>query len=91
VKINFAHIRHPSTSGGFINFAVFGANARNGSSGNPAVLADLTRRAQASGLRIDQSALAYMQNGQMKLFGDQQLVKFLSGNGVPNWTHSIDV
>lgn len=90
MKINMAHIQHPSTSGGQINFAVFDAHSTSGSSGNPGVLANLAMKAKASGLKIDQSALAYMQGGQLRFFGDKHLVDFLSKNGLPAWTHSID-
>ncbi|MFA1731671.1 hypothetical protein [Xanthomonas campestris] len=90
MKINFAHIRHPSTSGGSIDFVVFEAKSTSGPAGNPAVLAKLTMKARASGLKVDQSALAFNQNGRLQFFGDKNLVDFLSKNGLPNWTHSID-
>lgn len=91
MKINFAHVRHPSTSGGDINFAVFEARSQNGSAGNDAALASLTMKARAQGLRIDQSALAYSQNGRIQFYGDRNLVDFLSRSGLPRWTHTIDV
>lgn len=90
MKINFAHVRHPSTSGGYINFAVFEARSRSGTSGNSSVLSNLTRQARAQGLRIDQSALAYSENGRIRYFGDSNLVNFLSRSGLPHWTHTID-
>lgn len=90
MKINLAHIRHPAAAGGYIDFAVFDAHATSGSSGNPMVLAQLTQQARASGLKVDQSALAFMQGGQLHFYGDKHLVNFLSQNGLPAWTHSID-
>ena len=91
MKINLAHLRERSTSGGWINFAVFDAKSSSGDSGNATLLAQLTARARASGLKVDQSALAYSQNGQIRFYGTKTLVDYLSKSGVPGWTHTIDV
>lgn len=91
MKISFAHLRERSTSGGWINFAVFGAKSTSGSdSDNAEVLAELTTKARMSGLKIDQSALAYTHCGRVRFYGSRNLVDYLSGYGVPNWTHTID-
>ncbi|MCO5103591.1 MAG: hypothetical protein M9919_06235 [Burkholderiaceae bacterium] len=56
MRINYAHLRERSTSGGWIDFAVFEAHAANGTdSGNAQVLARLTAKARAAGQKIDQS------------------------------------
>lgn len=91
MKINLAHLRHSSTSAGDINFAVFEARSTVGTRGLADVLSTLTSKARMSGLRVDQSALAYIENGRVKFFGDRSLVAFLSRNWIPQWTHSIDV
>lgn len=92
MKVNLAHLREPSRSGGWINFAVFDARSASGSqSDNARILAQLTSRARASNLRIDQSALAYVSGGRVEFYGSPPLVEFLSKNGVPGWTHTIDV
>jgi hypothetical protein len=91
LKINFAHVRHPGVSGRDINFVVFDASSRTGSSGNADVLAALTMKARGNGLKVDQSALAFVQHGQLRFFGDRHLVDFLSKNGLPRWTHMMDV
>jgi len=91
MRINFAHIRHPSTSGGSIDFAVFDAKANsNTTEAKQAVLFQLTQAARGAGHKIDQSAIAYSQGGQIQFFGDKNLVDFLSKNGLPQWTHWID-
>lgn len=91
MQINMAHISERSTSGGSIDFAVFDAKSNSGSdSDNSVLLSQLTSKAQASGLKIDQSALAFKQNGQIKFYGSKNLVDYLSKNGVPHWTHKID-
>jgi hypothetical protein len=91
MKISFAHLRERSTSGGWINFAVFGAKSTSGSdSDNAEVLAELTTKARMAGLKIDQSALAYDYCGRVMFYGSRNLVDYLSSYGVPNWTHSID-
>ncbi len=92
MKINFAHIRERSTTGGHIDFAVFDAKSTSGGdSGNANLLAQLTSSARASGLKIDQSALAYKQGNQIKFYGDKNLIDYLSNNGVPQWTNTVDV
>lgn len=90
MKFNFAHIRQPSTSGGQIDFAVFEARSTSGSdSANSQVLADLTFKARQGGLKIDQSALAFNEQGRLKFFGTKNLVDYLSKSGLPQWTHSV--
>lgn len=92
MRINFAHLRERSTSGGDINFIVFEANATNGSdSGRSQVLQDLTMRARRQGLRVDQSALAYTENGRIRFYGSRNLVDYLSRRALPHWTHSMDI
>ncbi|PKN62610.1 MAG: hypothetical protein CVU57_23465 [Deltaproteobacteria bacterium HGW-Deltaproteobacteria-15] len=92
MKINLAHLRERSTSGGYIDFAVFDAKSQAGTdSANGELLWQLTAAARKSGLKIDQSALAYSQNGRIRFYGDKDLVDYLSRRGVPRWTHTIDV
>ena len=91
MQINFAHIRERSTSGGWIDFAVFEARSTsNTDSANAGVLANLTTKARRSGLKIDQSALAFTEGGRLKFYGSRNLVEYLSRIGLPGWTHSID-
>lgn len=92
MRCNFAHIRHPSTTGIPIDFAVFDAKSNSGfADDNSELLFDLTMRARGLGLKIDQSALAYRENGQIRFWGDKNLVQFLSRSGLPRWTHCLDV
>lgn len=91
MRIKFAHLRDRSTSGGWVNFAIFGANSNNGTdSGRAEVLRGLTIKARANGLQVDKSALAYTQNGRTMYYGTPDLVDYLSVNGVPQWTHSLE-
>jgi len=91
MRINFAHLRESSTNGGYIDFAVFEANATNGmDSGRAEVLRDLTVKARLQGLKVDQSALAYAEYGQIRFYGSRNLVEYLSARGVPQWTHSME-
>lgn len=92
MRVNLAHIRERSTSGGYIDFAVFDAKATSGGdAGNATLLAQLTARARASDLKVDQSALAYSYNGSIRFYGTKNLVDYLVNNGLPRWTHEIDV
>jgi len=91
MRINYAHLRERSTSGGWIDFAVFEARSANGTdSANAQVLARLTAKARAAGQKIDQSALAFQEHGRIKFYGDRKLVEYLSKMGVPSWTHTIN-
>jgi hypothetical protein len=91
MRINYAHLRERSTSGGSIDFAVFEARSTSGTdSANSEVLARLTAKARAAGQKIDQSALAFQEAGRIKFFGDRKLVEYLTKAGVPRWTHTIN-
>lgn len=90
MQINFAHLRERATNGGDINFVVFEARANsNTDAARAAALSDLTSRALNLGLRVDQSALAFTENGHIKFFGSKGLVNHLSHVGVPRWTHTL--
>lgn len=92
MRINFAHLRDRSTSGGEISFAVFEADANNRTNqGRSILLQQLTNAARQLNLRVDKSALAFAENGQIKFFGSDDLVKYLANYGVPRWTHYLDV
>lgn len=85
MQINFAHLRARASNGGDINFAVFEARANSNTDvARSSVLADLTERARNSGLRVDQSALAFNENGRIKCFGSKHLVDYLSHRCVPS-------
>lgn len=90
MQINFAHLRELSTSGGGVNFAVFDAHATSSSdSAKAQVLAQLTTKARMAGYRVDQSALAFNENGRLKFYGSKNLVDYLSRSWCPHWTHTI--
>lgn len=89
MKINMAHLRERSTSGGWINFAVFDAKSTNGD--NDGLLIQLTQAARANGLQVDQSAIAYKSGGKIQFYGDKNLVSYLSKGWIPQWTHTLDV
>lgn len=92
MRVNFAHLRERAQAGGWINFAVFDARSSCGTNaGNSKLLAQLTVRARASSLRVDQAALAFMSAGRLQFFGSPPLVEYLSRNGLPGWTHHIEV
>lgn len=92
MTINFAHLRDRSTNGGYINFAVFEADANNRSNqGRALLLQQLTEAARQQNLRIDKTALAFSENGQIKFYGSTDLVNYLANSGVPRWTHQLDV
>ena len=92
MRISVAHLRERAQAGGWVNFAVFDARSPSGSEAdNARLLAQLTAKARANSLRVDQSALAYSSGRQIRFFGTPSLVDYLSRAGVPRWTHTLDV
>lgn len=92
MKFNFAHLKERSRSGGWISFVVFDARSSTGNDAdNSQLLAQLAGRARAASLRVDQAALAFTSGGRLHFFGSPPLVDFLSKNGLPRWTHSLNV
>jgi len=91
MRVNLAHLRERARSGGWINFAVFDARSSSGTNDdNARLLAQLTAKAKGANLRVDQSALAFMSGSRVQFFGSPPLVEYLSKNGLPGWTHTID-
>ncbi|MEB0091696.1 hypothetical protein RHM65_12505 [Pseudomonas sp. CCI4.2] len=88
MEINVAHIRERSTTGGWIDFAVFDAKSTNGN--DDGLLAQLTQAARLAGLKVDQSALAFDSGGRTRFYGSKHLVDHLARIGLPHWTHKID-
>ena len=92
MRINFAHIRERSTTGGYIDFAVFDANASSGRNEDRAdLLQTLTLGARRLGLKVDISALMYSERGQIKTYGALAVVNYLEKSGIPQWTHYMDI
>jgi hypothetical protein len=92
MRIEFAHLRERSTTGGWIDFAVFNANANSHrDTDRNRLLHQLTVSARRSGLKIDKAALAYEENGDVMFYGAQDIVSYLSDLGVPQWTHYLDI
>lgn len=89
MKINMAHLRERSTSGGWINFVVFDAKSTSGN--NDGLLYQLTQAARAHGLQVDQAALAFQSGGRIQFYGNKNLVSYLAKGWAPYWTHTIDV
>lgn len=83
--INMAHLRVDD-----IDFAVFEADARSRMERDRAhLLARLTEQARANGLRIQKSALAFQENGELRFYGTPDLVAFLVNNPYVKWTHRL--
>ena len=90
-KINLAHVRARAAGGGSIDFAVFEARSPSGSEAdNNALLHRLTLKARGAGLKVDQSALAFVKHGKIMFHGSKYLVDHLAKSGLPRWTHKLD-
>ncbi|THC39086.1 hypothetical protein [Massilia sp. Mn16-1_5] len=67
MQINLAHLRERSTTGAPIDFAVFDARSNSGTqSDNSRLLEQLTMKARGAGVKVDQAALAYSENGRIR-------------------------
>lgn len=87
MQVKLAHLRVKN-----VDFAVFDADARSTSNSDRAdLLQDLTSAARKAGLKVDKSALAFVQADKIQFYGTPDLVKYLANRGVPNWTHTITV
>lgn len=93
MRIEFAHLRAPSTTGRYVDFAVFDAKPNNNTeAGRSALLAQLTLAAvRALDLKIDAAGLVYEEYGQIKTWGHPFVVDFLRKRGVPRSTHYLDM
>lgn len=92
MRIEFAHLRERASNGGWINYAVFNARTASCSqTDNQRLLMQLTEKARAANLRVDQSALMYATGGHLQFFGTRPLVDHLAKTGAPRWTHHLDV
>lgn len=76
MQIKFAHLRERSTSGGWIDFAIF--NAKSTSGNNAELLAELTMQVRDAGYKVDQSALVFKNGSRIQFYGDKNLVNYLS-------------
>jgi hypothetical protein len=86
-QIRVAHLRARG-----IDFAVFAADAPSRLDTDRArLVAELTRKARAAGLKIDKAALAFTEGGRVLYFGTPDLVRYLASNGVARWTHRLNV
>jgi hypothetical protein len=71
--------------------AIFDADATSQTSDARArLLAQLSTRARAAGLRVDKSALAFAEFGRPTFYGAPDLVKYLSTAGYPGRTNTIN-
>jgi hypothetical protein len=87
MNISLAHLRIQS-----VDVIVFNADARERTRlARERLLTDLTAQARRSGLRVQKSALAFQENGQLVFFGTPDLVAYLSGSPFFQWTHTINV
>lgn len=91
MQFKFALISGKSASGQDLQFAVFGARPTDDSEeGKRKLLDQLTTGATRRGLTIDQSALAYDDKGEIRIFASGELLEHLKKNGLPPWTHFLE-
>ena len=87
MSISIAHLR---TQG--IDFVVADADATTRlDSDRDAILQRIWTAARRAGLKVDKVALAFMEGGRARFYGTPDLVRFLASQGVPRWTHTIEI
>jgi hypothetical protein len=87
MKLKVAHLR---TQG--IDFLVADADARTRLENDRNILLSrIVVIARRSGLKVDKGALAFTEGGRTVYFGTPDLVNFLARQGVPRWTHTLEV
>lgn len=93
MRIEFSHLRELSTTGRYVDFAVFDAKPNNNTdAGRAALLSQLTLAAvRALNLKIDAAGLIYEESGQIRSWGHPFVVDFLKKRGVPRPTHYLDM
>lgn len=92
MRIEFAHLRELSTTGRYVDFAVFHAKANSDTdSARSAWLTRLTLAARSMGRKVDVAALVYDEHGEIKTWGHPFVVDYLSKVGVPNPTHWVEI
>jgi hypothetical protein len=78
-QVNVAHVAIQG-----VDCAIFDADSRShANTPRQELLAALTVRARASGLRVEKAALAYAQGGRIEFYGTRDLVRYLARNGLP--------
>ena len=93
MEVQFAHFRQQTATGQFIDFAIFDAKTESGSeSDNLELLNNLTDETiHVHKLKIDQAALVFKENDEMRFYGSTDLVNYISRAGFPKWTHTLEL
>lgn len=90
-EVQLAHFRQQTATGQFIDFAIFDARTESGSeSDNLELLNGLVNKAiELEKLKIDQAALMFKRDGEIRFYGSTDLVNYISKVGFPKWTHTL--
>ena len=93
MDVQFAHFRQQTATGQFIDFAIFDAKTESGAeSDNLELLNNLTLEAiEVKKLKIDQAVLMFKKNGKILFYGSKDLAQYVSKNGFPKWTHTLQL
>ncbi|MGA1742360.1 MAG: hypothetical protein ACO4AC_09410 [Pseudohongiellaceae bacterium] len=93
MKINVGHFRQETSDGDFIDFAVFSAKSESGTEkDNLELLNYLVRETvKQKNLKIDRAALVFDKGEEIRFYGSQDLVKFLSKHGFPKWNVVLEL
>lgn len=90
-EVQLAHFRQQTATGQFVDFAIFDAKTESGSEeDNLELLNGLILKAiELENLKIDQAALMFEKNGEVRFYGSNDLVNYISKVGFKKWTHTL--
>lgn len=92
MRIDLAHLREQSTTGQWVDFAVFFAKTNEDTDeARGTLLSQLIVAANQADRRVEAGALVYEQYNQIRWWGHPFVVDYLNKRGVPRPTHSIEV
>ena len=90
-RIDFSHLKELSTNGQYVSFAIFQAKpTQNSERAREELLAQLILDARGLGLRVESAAIVYDENGQIKTWGHEFALDYLSKRGIPRATHYLN-
>lgn len=92
-EINLAHYRQKTATGDYVNFAIFDAVAESDSEKDKLELLNglVKLTIELKKLKIDQAVIAFYKDDELRLYGSNDLIKYLSRSGLPEWTHTLEL
>lgn len=89
-RIEFAHLRAPSTTGHMVDFAIFHARANvDTDEARQEWLNQLVFAARSIGRNVEAAALVYKDGSRIKWWGDPFAVDYINKRGIPRSNYYV--